>query len=151
MRVHRLTAVAHVFHYWDFISEALASISDAVREPWDKDFVQKTMVNLVVDQEHVWIGVTIDPLGVPLAFGVVQECTPEFDSVRYFVVRWFYHSPTKFEATLALRDAFETWAKAHGIKRYAVTTRRSAGRAIQCFQSSRYGFKKAFLTFEKDL
>lgn len=151
MRVVRLTAVAHVIHYWTFISEALASISDKVREPWNEEFVKKTMINLVVIEDRCWTGITIDSMGVPLAFGVVQECTPEFDDKRYFVVRWFYHSPSKFPATIALMTAFEDWAKSHNISTYAVTTRRSAGEAIKCFQSAQFGFKKCFLTFEKQL
>ena len=151
MKVIRLTAVAHVIHYWDFLASSLASISDKVREPFDEDFVRKTLVNLVVDHECSWVGITIDNMGIPLAFGCAQECTPKFSKDRFFVVRWFYHSAGKFEATVALMTAFEEWAKKHGIAYYAVTTRRSAGEAIKCFSSSRYGFKKAFLTFEKQL
>lgn len=151
MRVIRLTSVAHVIHYWDFITEALTSISTKLAEPFDEDTVKKTMINLVVDRERSWSGITIDLMGVPLAFGVVQECTPEFDAHRYFVVRWFYHTPSKFDATILLMNAFEEWARAHYVDRYAVTTRRSAGEAIKCFQSKQFGFKKCFLTFEKEL
>jgi hypothetical protein len=151
MQVMRLTSVAHVIHYWDFIAEALMSISEKMRDPFDEELVRKTMINLVVDLEHAWLGITIDNMGIPLAFGVVQECTPDFDEHRYFVVRWFYHTPCKFDATLTLMTAFETWAKEHKIERYAVTTKRSAGEAIKCFQSKQFGFRKCFLTFEKEL
>ena len=111
---------------------------------------KKTLISLVTDNEHAWLGMAFDN-GEPVAFGVLQECTPEFDTKRYFVVRWFYHTPSRFDATLALMESFETWAKLQGIQRYAVTTRRSNGKAIACFQSARYGFSKAFLTFEKEL
>lgn len=151
MQVLRLTTTVYVFRYWDFLQESLSSISDKVREPFDKEFVQKTLINLVVDHEHAWLGIVMDPMGVPLAFGCAQECTPMFSTERYFVVRWFYHTPGKFEATLKLMSAFEDWAKENHISHYAVTTRRSAGEAIKCFSSARYGFKKAFLTFEKSL
>jgi len=151
VKVIRLTAVAHVIHYWDFLAASLQSISDKVREPFDEDFVRKTLVNLVVDHDHAWVGITINNMGEPLAFGCAQECTPAFSKDRYFVVRWFYHSAGKFEATVALMTGFEQWAKDHDIKYYAVTTKRSAGEAIKCFSSARYGFKKAFLTFEKQL
>ena len=151
MKIIRLTAVAHVIHYWDFLASSLLSISDKVREPFDEEFVRKTMVNLVVEHEHAWVGVAIDDMGVPLAFGCAQECTPLFSKDRFLVVRWFYHTPGKFEATITLMQAFEDWAKTTGISYYAVTTRRSAGEAIKCFSSARYGFKKAFLTFEKEL
>jgi hypothetical protein len=151
VKVIRLTAVAHVIHYWDFLAASLQSISDKVREPFDEDFVRKTLVNLVVDHNHAWVGITINNMGEPLAFGCAQECTPAFSKDRYFVVRWFYHSAGKFEATVALMTGFEQWAKDRDIKYYAVTTKRSAGEAIKCFSSARYGFKKAFLTFEKQL
>ena len=151
MQVIRLTAVAHVIHYWGFISESLGAISSKMREPWNEEVAKKTMINLVIEHQHAWIGLTIDTMGTPLAFAALQECTPEFDTSRYFVVRWFYHTPSRFQATIPLMEAFETWGRINNIKTYAVTTRRSAGEAIKCFQSARYGFKKAFLTFEKDL
>lgn len=151
MNVLRLTNNAYVFRYWDFLSESLRSISDKVREPFDEEFVRKTLVNLVVDHDHAWLGITLDSMGVPLAFGCTQECTPQFATERYFVVRWFYHTPGRFDATLALMEAFEQWCKSNNVHHYAVTTRRSAGEAIKCFSSSRYGFKKAFLTFEKEI
>ena len=150
MNVERLNKVVHVIRFWPFISEALGSISDKVREEVDPITLQKTLINLVVDADHAWMGIAFDT-GTPIAFGVLQECTPEFDTKRYFVVRWFYHAPSRFDATIALMETFETWARGQKIERYAVTTRRSNGKAIACFQSARYGFGKAFLTFEKEL
>jgi len=150
MNIERLTKVVHVVHFWEFILSSLMSISDKVREDMDEQVLQKTLISLVVNQDRSWIGIAFDN-GTPLAFGVVQECTPEFDPNRCFVVRWFYHTPSRFDATVALMNAFETWAKSQGIQRYAVTTRRSNGKAIACFQSTKYGFGKAFLTFEKEL
>jgi hypothetical protein len=151
MKVVRLTTTVYVVHYWDFLETALSTISEKSREPFEKDFVQKTLINLVVDHDHAWLGVVIDSVGNPLAFGCAQECTPQYSNDRYFVIRWFYHTPGRFDATVTLMTAFETWCKSNNIFRYAVTTRRSAGEAIKCFSSTRYGFKKAFLTFEKDL
>lgn len=150
MNIQRLTKVVHVVHFWDFIFSSLKSISDKVREDVDEHVLQKTLISLVVNQERAWIGIAFDA-GDPLAFGVVQECTPEFDTNRCFVVRWFFHTPSRFDATVALMEAFESWARSQGIQRYAVTTRRSNGKAIACFQSAKYGFGKAFLTFEKEL
>jgi hypothetical protein len=151
MKTHRLTSVTHILHFWDFIEESLKTVSQASREPFDSEKVKKTLFMLVSEPDHAWVGLTMDDYNIPIAFAVSQECTPEFDSNRSFVVRWFYHTPSRFDATLALMGEFESWAKANSIKTYAVTTRRSAGRAIQCFSSAKYGFKKAFLTFEKDL
>jgi len=151
MKVLRITAAVYVFHFWAYLSKSLTLISDKSREPFDEDFVRKTLIHLAVDHDHAWVGITLDNMGQPVSFCCVQECTPMFSVERYFVVRWFYHTPGQFDATLALMQGFEEWAKAQGISHYAVTTRRSAGEAIKCFQSSRYGFKKAFLTFEKQL
>ena len=150
MKVERLTKVVHIVRFWDFITEAWNTISDKVEAGLSLEVVRKTLISLVVEHDSAWIGVVFDG-SVPLAFGVVQECTPQFEPDRSFVVRWFYHSPQHFDASIALMTAFETWAKSQGIKRYAVTTRRSNGKAIRCFQSSKYGFGKAFLTFEKEL
>jgi hypothetical protein len=150
VKIERLTKVVHVIHYWDFILKSLSSISDKVREDVDEVVLQKTLIGLVADNEHAWLGIAFDQLE-PIAFGVVQECTPEFDPNRCFVVRWFYHMPSRFDATVALMEEFERWAREQKIQRYAVTTRRSNGTAIRCFQSARYGFGKAFLTFEKEL
>ena len=150
MTIERFTKVLHIVHFWNYISEALASISTMVRDGVDIEILRKTLFSLVVDHDHAWVGMAFDDT-TPVAFGVVQECTPEFDTHRYFVVRWFYHTPSRFDATIALMNEFEKWAKAQGIQKYAVTTRRSNGKAIRCFQSARYGFGKAFLTFEKDI
>lgn len=151
MKVLRLTTSVYVIHFWDYLKSSLSSISDKTREPFDEEFTLKTLIHLVGDHEHAWLGLTLGPMGEPLGFACLQECTPMFSTERYFVVRWFYHTPGQFEATLCLMAGFEEWAKAHNISHYAVTTRRSAGEAIKCFQSARYGFKKAFLTFEKQL
>lgn len=148
----RLTSVAHIIHYWPYLAGALKSISDKSREEYDADFVQKTLIALAVEHDKAWLGLQLNSVGEPLSFGCAQDCTPAFSNKRYFVVRWFYHTPGEFGATVALMAGFEQWAVKHGIHTYAVTTRRSSGEAIKCFQSARYGFnKKAFLTFEKDL
>lgn len=151
MRVERLLKVVHVIRFRTFILEALASIADKVKDDVNEEVTMKTLINLVVDHDRAWLGIVFDEMQDPVSFAVVQDCTPEFDSSRQFVVRWFYHAPSRFDATIELMTAFEGWAKIHGIKRYSVTTRRSNGTAIRCFQSARYGFGKAFLTFEKDL
>lgn len=151
MNVIRLTTVAQIIRYRDFINNSLASISDKTREPFDDIKTLKTLVNLVVDQQRAWIGVALDESLMPWAFAVLQECTPEFDDNRYFVVRWFYHHPGQHVATTSLMAAFEQWARDNNIFTYAVTTRRSAGEAIRCFAAPRYGFHRHFWTFEKTL
>jgi hypothetical protein len=150
LKTERLTKVVHIVRFWDFILGALQSIATKTREDIDETVLKKTLINLVVDQDKAWLGIAFDK-GEPIAFAVVQECTPEFETKRCMVVRWFYHCSSRFDATIALMDTFESWAKTQQITRYAVTTRRSNGEAIRCFQSARYGFGKAFLTFEKEL
>lgn len=151
MKANRLLTVAHVIHFWGFISDSFRIISQKSREPFDEEKVKKTLFHLVTEHDHAWVGITLDEHGDPLAFAVAQECTPEFETHRYFVIRWFYHNPDYFHATNLLQTLFEQWLHDLGGATYAVTTRRSAGEAIRCFSSAKYGFKKAFLTYEKDI
>lgn len=151
MKTYRITTIAVLLRNWDFFQEGFVTIRKFSNESLDDEAVFKTMMYLVKDPVSSWVGLTFDDDGVPLAFGVGQECTPRFDPVRRFVVRWFFHTPSQFAASVHLMNTFESWAREHGIASYAVTTRRDSGSAIRCFQSNKYGFKRSFLTFEKYL
>jgi hypothetical protein len=151
MKTKRLTTVTELVRYWPFISKGLQEIAVKADEKFDLDSVYKTMMWLVTDQIHTWIGLSFNDDFEPAAFGVAQECTPPFDLERKFVVRWFYHSAGQFQATVHLMTSFETWARAQGVSSYGVTTRRDSGSAIRCFQSPKYGFRRSHVTFEKHL
>jgi hypothetical protein len=151
MIAFRLTKVVEVIRLWDFFEEGFKSIATKSKQSVDLVIAKKTVLDLVVDTESAWIGVSYDSDRQPIAFAVAQECTPMFDRDRRFLVRWFYHSSDNFLATKTLMTAFETWAREKGIVSYAVTTKRDSGAAIRCFQSEKFGFAKSFLTFEKFL
>lgn len=148
--ITRLTTVANVIHFWDFISQSLKSLEDRMPEPFDLEAVRKTLIHLAPDQTHSWLGVALHE-GEPVAFAVCQESTQLFDLKRTFVVRWFFHAPTHFNATFELMKEFESWAKEHGVTAYGVTTARNSGAAIRCFQSEKFGFRKSHITFEKHI
>jgi len=151
MKTIRLTTCAHVVHFWDFITKSIEKIAIKSNEPYDEALVRKTLINIVGDHKHAWIGVVTDDDNNPIGFGVAQECTPDFDTRRFFMVRWFYHTPGRFDATMLLMLFFETWAKSNGVCYYAISTKRSNGETIRCFSSHKYGFKKATLVFEKQI
>jgi hypothetical protein len=151
MKVLRLSRVVDVVRLWPFFTEGFNANGVRAREEVDLIFAQKTLYALVVDHISAWIAVSYDETGDPVAFAVLQECTPPFSTTRRFVVRWFFHSNDNFLATKTLMDAFETWAREQGIVSYAVTTKRDSGAAIRCFQSNKFGFVKSHVTFEKVL
>jgi hypothetical protein len=142
--------VAEVVHFWEYISKSLLALASKTRETPDLDQVKKSLVWMVVEHDTAWVGIAHDH-GEPVAFAAAQDCTPPFQEERQFVVRWFVHTPTYFKATLELEAEFLRWARLHGVRRYAITTKRDSGAAIRCLMSPKYGFKKGYLTFEKEV
>ena len=150
IRLIRLKTVANVIHFWDFIAKSFNELATKHSEVVDLDAIQKTMHWLVRDHERAWFVVVLED-DEPVAFSVICDSTPPFETKRTWMVRWFYHTPGHFSATLFMKKDFESFAKSANISSYLVTTSRQSGGAIRCFQSERYGFKKAFLTFERTL
>lgn len=150
-RVIRLLSVANVFAFRKFIKESLDELAEKYGLSPDFDATEKTMHWMVQDHDRVWFAVVIDMNNTPVAFALAHDATPPFEDRSIWAVRWFYHAPGAFDATLFLKKEFETFAKALNIGSYLVTTNRLSGGAIRCFQQEKFGFKKAFLTFEKKL
>jgi hypothetical protein len=150
MTVFRLTNNAGIVKFWDFIALSLGELHTKSHQPVDLEAVKKTLVWTVPDTERTWCAVVIED-NEPIAFAVAHDTTPPFDPHRTFQVRWFYHKTGKFSATYALMADFEHWASQNGIAEYAVTTARTSGAAIKCFQSSRLGFRRAYTTYIKTL
>ena len=146
----RLTTVANIIHFWDFIERGLRELEKKLDQPYDLEAVRKTLIHLVPDHQKTWIAIAVAHED-PVAFVVCQESTQLFEKQRTFVVQWFYHSPLSFPATFELMEGFEAWAKGQGVIAYGVTTCRSSGAAIRCFQSEKFGFHKSHITFEKKL
>lgn len=144
----RLQKVAHVVHFWEFISSALTGLADKGQVKIDLEAIRKTMHWMVIDHQMAWFSVVVDSRQNPVAFAVAYDATPPFEDEKTWAVKWFYHAPGSFDATIFLKKEFDLFAKSAGINRYLVTTSRLSGGAIRCFQSERFGFKKAYLTFE---
>lgn len=150
-KVLRLLNVAHVLAFRKFLFECFSELYQKYGISPDFDATEKTMHWMVLDHERVWFGVVVDSLNNPVAFSLVHDATPPFESRKIWAVRWYYHAPGSFEATIILKNEFEQFARSLNIESYLVTTNRLSGGAIRCFQQEKFGFKKAFLTFEKKL
>lgn len=146
----QLTRVVEVIRLWPFFVNGFKAIAKYTDRPANIDNVRKVLFWLVREPEHAWIGVTFEN-NIPICFAVLEDMTPQFDPVRKFEVRYFYHQPDRFDATLVLMKEFESWAKKQGVHKYVITTSRDSGAAIRCFQSARYGFKRKQILFEKVL
>ena len=148
MHVERLTTPDQVLRLWDVFREGLQTIMRITDERTTEDEYCKMLVNLAARTDDAWVGVAFS--GGPMSYGVVVDSTPPHSSRKTFTVVSFYAMPGQPDATQALMHAFEAWARERGVKSYVVTTRRDSG-AIRCFRSSRYGFRKAYIAFEKHL
>ncbi len=98
----------------------------------------------------MWVGVVSDDSG-PIGFACAHEVTPLFCIEREYEVSMLYHETGRDDATIALQTHFETWLRAEGVTRYITTTRRDSPSAVLCFQSARYGMKRSFTGFQKEL
>jgi hypothetical protein len=151
MQVERVTKPSQVLQIWGFFQDGLLYLQNVAREHFDTIQMQKLMCGLAADSQHGYIGVVFDDEGEPCAFGVAQETTLPYGQERAFEIRAVYHRPTTQESVLLLMGNFENWCRENHIKRYSITTRRNTGATIRCFRHERYGFKKPFLVFEKDV
>lgn len=149
MHVTHITSPDEVVKNWEIFREGLKVIKAYSGETSQEDNYLKMLMALSERKQTAWLGVVMQ--GGPLGYGVAVDSTPPFADYRTFTVCSFYHIPGQFEATFALMTAFEQWAREHGVHSYVVTTRRQSGPAIRCFSSGRYGFKKSYRAFEKQL
>lgn len=149
MNVIRITEPAQVIQYWDVFREGLRMITQLTAERVTEEEYVKMITNLAVRPEAAWIGLAFQ--GGPLSYGVAIDSTPPHCHRRTFTVSSFYAMPGRPDATAALMESFEEWARENGVASYIVTTRRDTGAAIKCFRSGRYGFRKSYTAFEKFL
>lgn len=146
----RLTTALSVVDHWPFFMEGLETVGSKCKETVDSEIIFKIFCTLATNQTSGWVGIVFVD-GKPQGFGVMQETTPLFSPERIFAARMFWHKTGNQEASVCLMNAFEHWARANNIKRYIITTRRDSGAAIRCFQSNKFGFKKGYVTYEKEL
>lgn len=144
-----ITSPIEVLDNWDFFKEGLTVISQKCNDPLDEAMMLKVLIFLSDQRKVGYICIVFDDQHEPQGFCVFEEATPLFAPERSFIARAFYHKSGNVQISVALMEHFEAWAKAQGIKRYIVTTRRNSGAAIRCFQSPRYGFTRGYTTFEK--
>jgi hypothetical protein len=149
MNVIRITEPDQVIQYWDVFKEGLRMIAKLTSERVSNEEYLKLLTNLAVQTDIAWIGLAFQ--GGPLSYGVAIDSTLPQCNRRTFTVASFYAMPGRPDATAALMEAFETWARENGVASYVVTTRRDTGAAIKCFKSARYGFRKSYTAFEKYL
>ena len=151
MKALRLSKASHVVKLWPFFETALNTLNaKQKRNKFDLTIVRKQMLWQVTDPT-VWFSVSFDDDREPVAFALAQESTAPFSTERTYIGRWFYHTPSHFQALVRLQHEFEAWAKEENIRKYAVTTDSSSGSAIRCFQSKKYGFRRSFITLEKEI
>lgn len=149
MNVLRLTTPASILQHWELFREGLSVIRAYEGESSSEDAYLKMLLELSDRGDDAWIGVAIQ--GGPISYGVAVNATPPFSTSKTFTISSFYHVPSQHDATFALMRAFEQWAHEQDIRSYVVTTRRQSGPALHCFSSGRYGFKKSYRAFEKQL
>lgn len=149
MNIIRITSPEDVIKHWAIFEEGLKSIRAYSGETSTAPNYCKMLIELAARNDTAWIGVAMQ--GGPLSYGIAVDSTPPFADRRTFQVCSFYHVPGQHDATFTLMSAFESWASENGVASYTVTTRRQSGPAIRCFSSGRYGFKKSYRAFEKQL
>lgn len=150
MTILRLTTVAGCVKYWDFIKSGIEQTAKFLRYDLPMDTFRQMFFHLS-KQHNAWLAVALDDDGTPISFALAHECTPLFSPRREFEVSFIFHNPGRSDATTALQGAFEQFCRDHQISRYYATTRRDSGSTIRCFQSPRYGFKRAYTTFVKEI
>lgn len=149
MNVIRITTPEAVLAHWDLFREGLETIRKATDEQITESEYCRLLTNLAARTDDAWIGVVVS--GGPICYAVAQDSTPPHRAQRTFTVSSFYHRSGESYATQIMMFDFEEWARRNGVTSYIVTTRRDSGSAIKCFQSARYGFRKGFIAFEKQL
>lgn len=146
----RITSSLEIVKHWDFFNEGLVVIAKKGGETLDAEMMFKVLCLLASEPYYGFVSVALVD-GIPQGFAAFQDTTPIFARDRSFINRVFWHKSGNHEVSVALLNFFTTWAKEQGVKRVIVTTRRDSGAAIRCFQSDKYGFKKGYITFEKEL
>ena len=151
MTIARITSVAGCVRYWDFFQFGIKQTAKFLRYDLPMDIFRKMVFHLSRQHDTAWIGIALEDDGTPVSFAIAHECTPLFSPRREFEASLVFHQTGRSDATEALQTAFETFCRSNNISVYYATTRRDSGSTIRCFQSERYGFKRAYTTFIKEL
>lgn len=150
MTVMRLTKVVHVVNLWPFFVEGFTFVGHYLKYTLPIE-VYGRILRYMVKNPACWVGVAFDDDKNPISFACAHESTPMFSPHREFEVSMLFHRPGRIDAALALQKEFEQWVVSEEGVRYYVTTRRDNPSALRCFQSDRYGLKRAYTVFKKEL
>ena len=140
----QLTSAIAVLDNWQFFRKGLTLCGNTNYEQMLKVFCYLAGTN------RGFVAIVGDDIQ-PIGFGVMENVTPIFTSHGQFLCRAFYHKGGNLSATLCLMEFFEKWAREQQVDSYSVTTERQSGAAIRCFKSEKYGFKRSFVQFVKQL
>lgn len=149
MKVLRLTSCAQLVRLWPHFVDWLNFVRTCLRFNLPIQVYRRILQHAVKDPT-MWVGVVSDDEG-PVGFAAAHEVTPLFCIEREYEVSMLFHKTGREDATKALQAEFETWLRAEGVLRYVISTRRDNPSALRCFQSDRYGMKRAFTVFKKEL
>lgn len=111
----------------------------------------KTAINVITKPWLGGIKVVFDEKKGPVGFGIAVDNTAEFDDKRTLLLWSLYVKPRvarRFTDAL-FRDA-ESWAKENGFHYVSACNSRFTGSAFKFFES-RYGMRRATVTFKKEL
>ncbi len=147
--VIRITTALGVVEHWNLIANGIREVNAKHRGNVNLEAAFTYYLWLATNHDHAWLGVNLVN-GKPESFAILQRAGVDADAKTFQVVM-FWHRPGQTQQTQLLMTAFEDWARSQGIKRYTVSTKRDTGAAIRCFQSSKFGFKKRYIVFEKEL
>jgi hypothetical protein len=149
LRVQRLTTCAELVRLWPNFVEWLTFVRRCLRFSLPIN-VYRQILQHAVRNPSMYVAVVHDDEG-PVGFACAHEVTPLFCIEREYEVSMLFHKSGRDDATKALQAEFETWLNAEGVYRYVISTRRDNPSAIRCFQSARFGMKRAYTVFKKEL
>lgn len=149
MTIQQLVRPTHVIAYWEFISSGLQYLTERAYGTYDLEEQLKYLTWLVSNGGYICIVLEDD--GTPIGFGVAESQYNLFSTGRTFEVKAVYYINKNQLIAQAMLGAFEQFCKKNGVNRLVITTKRNTGSTIRCFRHAEYGFKKPYLTFEKEI
>lgn len=149
LTVKRLSTCVELVRLWPVFVDWLSYVRRCLRFNLPLTVYRRILQHEVKNKKS-WVGVVYDS-DTPIGFACAHEVTPLFCTEREYEISMLFHKTGRDDATKTLQDAFEQWAIAEGIFRYVTSTRRDTPAAMRCFQSDRYGMKRAYTVFKKEL
>jgi len=143
----RILKPSKVIKLWSYFMRALYNV---LPKETNYQNLLKAACALSADERKGFVGVVTKNQNLE-GFMIMENVSPIFHDETIFDCRLFWHKSGNNEATNALQNFFEEWAREQGVTKYAVSTHRITGAAIRCFQSEKFGFKRSHFVFTKSL